>query len=88
MWYFEIVCITLVYYDFVHFKYVFLNLLAQQIGQTGPHCTLRFLKANCIKETSVLGRSQDILDLKDLVIDVESLKAREEAAIRCLTLPI
>ncbi|MCO5571642.1 hypothetical protein L7F22_025389 [Adiantum nelumboides] len=58
---------------------------AEQIrgtGQTGPRRNLRFLKVNCIKESTFLGHGDDALNLKDFMLDMESLKAREEGAIR------
>ncbi|MCO5553833.1 hypothetical protein L7F22_007359 [Adiantum nelumboides] len=55
---------------------------AQDIGQSGPRRNLRFLKLNYIKQSTVLGRDDDPLNLKDFMLDMESLKAREEAAIR------
>lgn len=57
-------------------------LVLQDIGQIGPRRNLRFLKASYIKESTVLGHSEDHLNLKDFLLDVESLKAREEIAVR------
>ncbi|MCO5560437.1 hypothetical protein L7F22_014052 [Adiantum nelumboides] len=57
-------------------------LVLQDIGQTGPRRNLRFLKVNCIKESTFLGHGDDALNLKDFMLDMESLKAREEGAIR------
>ncbi|MCO5603055.1 hypothetical protein L7F22_057198 [Adiantum nelumboides] len=57
-------------------------LVLQDIGQSGSRRNLRFLKLNYIKQATVLGRDDDPLNLNDFMLDMESLKAREEAAIR------
>eukprot|EP00250_Pteridium_aquilinum_P008391 c17909_g1_i1 orf=494-1036(-) len=57
-------------------------LVLQEIGQSGPRRNLRFLKASFIKESTFLGQGEDPLNLKDFMLDMESLRAREEAAIR------
>ena len=43
---------------------------------------LRLLKANYIKEFSFLSQSEDPLDIKKCYLDLNSLQAREESAIR------
>lgn len=57
-------------------------VVLQEIGETGPRRNLRFLKANFIKDFTLLGQAEDPLDLKDQFIDINALKAREETAIR------
>lgn len=57
-------------------------LILQEIGQTGSRRNLRFLKANFIKESAFLGHGEDPLDLRDIFVDLDSFKAREEAAVR------
>ncbi|EEF30988.1 conserved hypothetical protein [Ricinus communis] len=48
----------------------------------GPRRNIRFLKANYIKEFSFLGQAEDPLDVKKCYIDLHSLQAREELALR------
>ncbi|KDP21310.1 hypothetical protein JCGZ_21781 [Jatropha curcas] len=59
------------------------NILVLQEGsKTGPRRNIRFLKANYIKEFSFLGQAEDPLDVKKCYIDLHSLQAREELALR------
>ncbi|XP_010272019.1 PREDICTED: protein LSM12 homolog A [Nelumbo nucifera] len=59
------------------------NILVLQEGsKTGPRRNVRFLKANYIKEFNLLGQAEDPLDLKKCYLDLNSLQAREESAIR------
>ncbi|OAY61541.1 protein LSM12 homolog [Manihot esculenta] len=59
------------------------NILVLQEGsKPGPRRNIRFLKANYIKEFSFLGQSDDPLDVKKCYIDLHSLQAREELALR------
>lgn len=44
------------------------------------------MKANYIKEFSSLGQSEDPLDIKKRYLDLNSLQAREESAIRWVIL--
>ncbi|XP_031400945.1 uncharacterized protein LOC116210928 isoform X1 [Punica granatum] len=59
------------------------NILVLQEGaKQGPRRNIRLLKANYIKEFSFLGHGDDPLDLKKCYIDLHSLQAREELALR------
>lgn len=59
------------------------NILVLQEGsKPGPRRNIRLLKANYIKEFSFLGQSEDPLDIKKCYLDLSSLQAREESAIR------
>uniref|UniRef100_A0A5B6YMX2 AD domain-containing protein n=1 Tax=Davidia involucrata TaxID=16924 RepID=A0A5B6YMX2_DAVIN len=61
------------------------NILVIQEGlksESGPRRNIRLLKANYIKEFSFLGKSEDPLDLKKCYLDLTTLQAREESAIR------
>ncbi|XP_050276811.1 uncharacterized protein LOC126718575 [Quercus robur] len=59
------------------------NILVLQEGsKPGPRRNIRLLKANYIKEFSLLGQSEDPLDIKKCYLDLNSLQAREESAIR------
>ncbi|KAK9935542.1 hypothetical protein M0R45_022642 [Rubus argutus] len=48
----------------------------------GPKRNIRLLKASYIKELSYLGQAEDPLDVKNCYLDLNSLRAREELAIR------
>ena len=54
----------------------------QEGSKPGPRRNIRLLKANYIKEFSYLGQSEDPLDIKKCYLDLNSLQAREESAIR------
>uniref|UniRef100_A0A5B6YPB0 AD domain-containing protein n=1 Tax=Davidia involucrata TaxID=16924 RepID=A0A5B6YPB0_DAVIN len=61
------------------------NILVIQEGLksgSGPRRNIRLLNATYIKEFSFLGQSEDPLDVKKCYIDLTSLQAREESAIR------
>ncbi|XP_022975869.1 protein LSM12 homolog A [Cucurbita maxima] len=59
------------------------NILVLQEGsKPGPRRNIRLLKANYIKEFSFLGHGEDPLDLKNCCLDLNTLRAREELAIR------
>ncbi|KAL4639185.1 hypothetical protein ACB092_03G199300 [Castanea dentata] len=59
------------------------NILVLQEGsKPGPRRNIRLLKANYVKEFSFLGQSEDPLDNKKCFLDLNSLQAREESAIR------
>ncbi|XP_043707761.1 protein LSM12 homolog [Telopea speciosissima] len=59
------------------------NILVLQEGsKTGPRRNIRLLKANYIKDFTLLGQAEDPLDHKKCYLDLASLQAREEAAIR------
>lgn len=61
----------------------FLNIMVAQEGsKQGPRRNIRLLKASYIKEFSFLGQGDDPLDLKKCYIDLNSLQAREELALR------
>ncbi|KAF4355468.1 hypothetical protein F8388_015222 [Cannabis sativa] len=51
-------------------------------SKAGSRRNIRLLKANYIKEFTLLGQAEDPLDLKKCYIDLNSLQAREESAIR------
>ncbi|KAL0305032.1 UNVERIFIED_CONTAM: hypothetical protein Sangu_3055800 [Sesamum angustifolium] len=48
----------------------------------GPKRNIRLLKANYIKEFSFLGQGEDPLDVNKCFLDLNTLQAREESAIR------
>ncbi|KAH7660128.1 Anticodon-binding domain-containing protein [Dioscorea alata] len=60
------------------------NFLVIQEGSSkvGSRRNLRLLKANYIKDFTFLGREDDPLDPKKCLLDLGSLQAREEAALR------
>lgn len=58
--------------------------LIQEGSKPGPRRNIRLLKANYIKEFSFLGHGEDPLDLKNCYLDLNTLRAREELAIRFL----
>ncbi|KAL8052583.1 hypothetical protein ABFX02_05G014300 [Erythranthe guttata] len=61
------------------------NLLILQEGAKsggGARKDIRLIKANYIKEFSYLGQGDDPLDVKRCFLDLNSLQAREESAIR------
>ncbi|KAL9389789.1 hypothetical protein Peur_018394 [Populus x canadensis] len=57
-------------------------LVLQEESKPGPKKNIRFLKANYIKEFSFRGQAEDPLDIKKCYIDLHSLQAREELALR------
>ncbi|KAJ6429985.1 hypothetical protein OIU84_021406 [Salix udensis] len=57
-------------------------LVLQEGSKHGPKRDIRFLKANYIKEFSLLGQAEDPLDINKCYIDLHSLQAREELALR------
>lgn len=57
-------------------------LVIQEGSKAGPRRNIRLLKANYIKEFSFLGRAEDPLDPKKCYVDLNSLQAREESALR------
>lgn len=57
-------------------------MVAQEGSKQGPRRNLRLLKASYIKEFSFLSQGDDPLDLKKCYIDLNSLQAREELALR------
>lgn len=61
------------------------NLLILQDGVksgAGSKRNIRLLKANCIKDFTFLGKGEDPLDVKKCFLDLNTLQAREESAIR------
>jgi len=61
------------------------NLLLLQEGikpETGPRRNIRLLKAEYIKEFSYLGQGEDPLDPQKCYLDLNTLRAREDTAIR------
>jgi len=57
-------------------------VLLQESAGNGPRRNLRFLKANYIKDFTLLSQEEDPLDLRNTYIDINSLQAREETALR------
>ncbi|PON46584.1 Anticodon-binding domain containing protein [Parasponia andersonii] len=55
------------------------NILGSNVGSRR---NIRLLKANYIKEFYLLGQAEDPLDLKKCYLDLNSLRVREELAIR------
>ncbi|KAA3466319.1 protein LSM12-like protein [Gossypium australe] len=59
------------------------NILVLQEGlESGSRRNIRLLKANYIKEFSLLRQDEDPLDVKKCFLDLTSLQAREDSAIR------
>ena len=62
------------------------NLLVIQEGvgraERGERRNVRVLKANYIREFSVVGKADDPLDPAGCVLDLAAIHAREEAALR------
>ncbi|MCD7461198.1 hypothetical protein HAX54_045491 [Datura stramonium] len=56
--------------------------LQEGVSASGLKRDIRLLKANYIKEFSFLGQSQDPLDINKCYLDLSSLQAREDSAIR------
>lgn len=57
-------------------------VVLQESAGNGPRRNLRFLKANYIKDFTLLSQEEDPLDLKNTYIDMATIQAREEAAMR------
>ncbi|XWS68959.1 hypothetical protein CRYUN_Cryun04dG0138300 [Craigia yunnanensis] len=57
------------------------NILVLQ-EKSGPRRNIRLLKANYIKEFSLLRQDEDPLDVKKCFLDLISLQAREDSALR------
>lgn len=55
---------------------------AQEGPKSGSRRNVRLLKANYIKEFSLLAKAEDPLDPTKCFLDLPSIQAREEAAIR------
>ncbi|XP_058008792.1 uncharacterized protein LOC110632066 isoform X1 [Hevea brasiliensis] len=89
---FTICLLIKIYFSFVYipnylirkfFPLRFLDYFVLQEGsKPGPRRNIRFLKANYIKEFSFLGQADDPLDVKKCYIDLHTLQAREELALR------
>ncbi|XVF02398.1 hypothetical protein REPUB_Repub04eG0172300 [Reevesia pubescens] len=59
------------------------NILVLQEGsKSGPRRNIRLLKANYIKEFSFLRQDEDPLDVNQCLLDLTTLQAREDSAIR------
>ncbi|PPD74381.1 hypothetical protein GOBAR_DD28694 [Gossypium barbadense] len=56
--------------------------LLQEGLESGPRRNIWLLKANYIKEFSLLRQDEDPLDVKKCFLDLTSLQAREDSAIR------
>ncbi|CAO2841816.1 unnamed protein product [Amaranthus hypochondriacus] len=56
--------------------------ILQEGSKSGSRKNIRLLKANYIKEFTFLHQVEDPLDIKSCYLDLASLQAREEAAIR------
>lgn len=57
-------------------------VVLQESAGNGPRRNLRFLKANFIKDFTLLSQEEDPLDLRNPYIDMSSIQAREETALR------
>jgi len=57
-------------------------VVLQESPGNGPRRNLRFLKANFIKDFTLLSQEEDPLDLSNTYIDMNSIQTREEAALR------
>ncbi|XP_049347493.1 uncharacterized protein LOC125812031 [Solanum verrucosum] len=57
-------------------------VLQEGVSASGPKRDIRLLKANYIKEFSFLGQNQDPLDTSKCYLDLSSLQAREDSALR------
>ncbi|KAK4263311.1 hypothetical protein QN277_028743 [Acacia crassicarpa] len=57
-------------------------LVLQESSKPGPHRNIRMLKVNYVKDFTYLGQAEDPLDPKNCFLDLSSLQAREEVAIR------
>ncbi|KAJ7538095.1 hypothetical protein O6H91_11G033500 [Diphasiastrum complanatum] len=57
-------------------------IVLQESGTTGLRGNLRFLKSSYIKDFTLLGQGEDPLAQQTLQVDISSLQAREEAAVR------
>ncbi|XP_068636853.1 uncharacterized protein [Aristolochia californica] len=57
-------------------------LVIQEGSKAGAKCNIRLLKANYIKEFTLLGKGEDPLDVKKCYLDLNSIQAREESAVR------
>ncbi|KAG9451116.1 hypothetical protein H6P81_011081 [Aristolochia fimbriata] len=55
---------------------------SQEGSKVGAKCNIRLLKANYIKEVTLLGKGEDPLDVTKCYLDLNSIQAREESAIR------
>ncbi|KAG6553618.1 hypothetical protein Mapa_004532 [Marchantia paleacea] len=58
------------------------KMVLQESDSAGPRRNLRFVKANYIKDFTFLGKVDEPLDIKSPYLDLNSLRSREEAAIR------
>ncbi|XP_073010252.1 uncharacterized protein [Typha latifolia] len=60
------------------------NIVVIQEGtsKAGSRKNIRLIKANYIKDFTVLGRGEDPLDPKKCFVDLGGVQAREEAALR------
>ncbi|XP_027347187.1 protein LSM12 homolog [Abrus precatorius] len=59
------------------------NILVLQEGsKSGPRRNIRLLKANYIKDFTLLGQAEDPLDPNNCYLDLTALQAREDVAIR------
>ncbi|EXB82642.1 hypothetical protein L484_027823 [Morus notabilis] len=67
---------------FLSIKTTFGDEFQAQGSKSGPRRNIRLLKANYIKEFSLLGHAEDPLDVKKCFLDLNTLQAREESAIR------
>ncbi|KAB1218464.1 hypothetical protein CJ030_MR3G026344 [Morella rubra] len=57
-------------------------LILQEGSKPGPRRSVRFLNASYIKELSFLGQGEDPLDIEKCFVDLTSLQAKEDLAIR------
>jgi len=53
-------------------------------AERGERRNVRVLKANYIREFSVVSRGDDTLDPSSCMLDLNAIYAREDAALRCV----
>lgn len=53
-------------------------------AERGERRNVRVLKANYIREFSVVSKGDDPLDPASCMLDLNSIYAREDAALRCV----
>ncbi|GMY26166.1 protein LSM12 homolog [Fagus crenata] len=63
-------------------RFNFISFYLFKGSKPGPRRNIRLLKANYIKEFTFLSHGEDPLDIKKCQLDLTSLQAREESAIR------
>lgn len=62
-------------------------LVLQEASKPGPRRNIRLLKANYIKDFTLLGQAEDPIDPNSWYLDLTALQAREEVAVRYFSVP-